>query len=118
MDCGCNSERIPMSTKSCRSFTPSFVFPLMFSKVPTTLSHTFFSTCITSMQCRTSSLHQYGRLKNIDRFFQMFFSTVFFLCFPNTISMFLTWLYTSSPLRGLDTTSSSGLPLNAFFNLR
>ncbi|BAU03058.1 hypothetical protein VIGAN_UM006300, partial [Vigna angularis var. angularis] len=72
----CNSDRIPMSAKSCLAFIPSLLFPLTFNKVPMTLSQTFFSTCITSIQCLTSSSHQYGSLKNIDRFFQMFFAEV------------------------------------------
>jgi len=34
---------MPMSTKSCRAFIPSFVFPFTFSKVPTTLSQKIFN---------------------------------------------------------------------------
>ena len=60
-DIGCNCLHIPISTKSWRHFKPSFVLPLMLRSVPIKLSHTFFSTCITSMQCLTSRSDQYGR---------------------------------------------------------
>ncbi|BAT88837.1 hypothetical protein VIGAN_05246300 [Vigna angularis var. angularis] len=72
-----------MSTKSKRAFTPSFVFPWMFSSVPIKLSQTFFSTCMTSMQCLTSNFDQYGRSKNIDFFFQGVATEDFFDVFPN-----------------------------------
>ena len=55
-DLGCNCDRIPISTCSWRVFKPSFVLPWMLRSVPITLSHTFFSTCITSIQCLISRL--------------------------------------------------------------
>ena len=84
-DCGRNSNRTPISTRSLRAFIPSFVFPLIFSNVPIILSQTFFSTCITSMQCLTSNFDQYGSSKNIDFFFHMFF-------IPLCLRVFHKWL--------------------------
>ena len=52
-DIGCNCSHIPMSTRFWRLFKPSFVLPLMLRRVPIKLSHTFFLTCITSIQWRT-----------------------------------------------------------------
>ena len=60
---------------------PSFVFPLMLRSVPIKLSHTFFSTCITSIQCLTSNLDQYGRSKKFDFFFQIFVTDDFFFTY-------------------------------------
>ena len=48
-DLGCNCDHMPISARSS-----SFVLSWMFRSVPMTLSHTFFSTCITSIQCLTS----------------------------------------------------------------
>src|SRR6266542_7126560 len=50
--------------------TLSFVLSFMFSNIPNALSHTFFSMCMTSMQCRTSRSFQYGKSQNTDLFFQ------------------------------------------------
>src|SRR6266542_1354810 len=55
---------------SSLALTPSFVLSFMFNNRPNTLSHTFFSTCMTWMQCRTSRSFQYGKSQNIDLFFQ------------------------------------------------
>src|SRR6266498_1109304 len=55
---------------SSLALTSSFVLSFMFSNIPNTLSHTFFSMCMTSMQCRTSRSFQYGKSQNIDLFFQ------------------------------------------------
>ena len=51
---GCNYDRIPILARSWQVFKPSFVLPWMLRSVPITLSHTFFSTCIISIQCLTS----------------------------------------------------------------
>jgi len=56
-DLRCNCDRIPISARSWRVFKPSFVLPWMLRRIPMTLSHTFFSTCITLIQCLTSRLH-------------------------------------------------------------
>jgi len=58
---GSNSSRMFNSIKSKRAFRPSFVFTLMLRSVPIKLSHAFFLTCLTSIQCMTSNLNQYGR---------------------------------------------------------
>src|SRR5438105_11559554 len=55
---------------SSLALTPSFVLSFMFSNIPNTLSHTFFSMCMMSMQCRTSRSFQYGKSQNTDLFFQ------------------------------------------------
>src|SRR6266542_3649707 len=52
------------------ALTPSFILSFMFSNIPNTLSHTFFSMCMTSMQCQTSRSFQYGKPQNTDLFFQ------------------------------------------------
>ena len=70
-DLGCNCDRMLMSARSWRVFKPSFVLPWMLRSVPMTLSHTFFSTCITLIQCLTSRSDQYRRSKKIDFFFHM-----------------------------------------------
>ena len=70
-DLGCNCSHIPISTKSLRVFKPSFVLPWMLRSVSMAISQTFFSTCITSIQCLTSTLNQYWRSNNIDLFFHM-----------------------------------------------
>jgi len=75
---GCNCDRIPMLARSWRVFRPYFVLSWMLRSVPMTLSHTFFSTCITSIHCQTSKSDQYGRSKKIDLFFHM---QVLFLSF-------------------------------------
>ena len=68
---GCNCDRIPISARSWQVFKPSFVLPWMLWSVPRTLSHTFFSTCITSIQCLISRSDQYGRSKKINLFFHL-----------------------------------------------
>src|SRR5438128_839404 len=55
---------------SSLTLTPSFILSFMFSNRPNTLSHTFFSMCMTSMQCRTSRSFQYGKSQNTYLFFQ------------------------------------------------
>src|SRR5881394_3500598 len=55
---------------SSLALMPSFVLSFMFSNIPNTLLHTFFSMCMTSMQCRTSRSFQYGKSQNTDLFFQ------------------------------------------------
>src|SRR5512138_3468969 len=72
---GCSSDRTPISSRSRRALRPSFVVPGLSSN-PIKLSHTFFSTCIKSMQWRTSRSFQYGSLQNIDFFFHMLLSFV------------------------------------------
>jgi len=79
---GCNSKRRPISTRSLRELISSFVFPLMFINVPIILSQTIFSTCMTSMQCLTSNLAQYGRSKNMDFFLPNASANNFLLSFP------------------------------------
>ena len=86
--CGCNYKRIPISTRSLRTFIPSFIFLLIFSNVPNILLQTFFSTYITSIECLTSNFDQYGSSKNIDFFLLMFFTMFFFCIFPKVT---LTW---------------------------
>jgi len=54
-------------------------FSLMLRSAPIKPSHTFFSTCITFIQCLTSNLDQYERSKKIDFFFQMFLTDDFLL---------------------------------------
>jgi len=70
-DLGCNCDHMPISARSWWVFKPSFVLPWMLRSVPMTLSHTLFSTCITSIQCLTFRLDQYRRSKKIDLFFHM-----------------------------------------------
>ena len=115
-DLGCNCDRIPISARSWGVFKPSFVLPWMLRSVPMTLSQTFFSTCITSMQCLTCRSDQYGRSKKIDLFFHMqvllFF---FFWVFPNIVFRCWTRWMTSSPVNGIGVVSCSWLPLNVFF---
>ena len=53
-DIGCNDARIPILARSWRVIKASFVLPWMLRSVPMTPSHTFFSTYLTSIQCRTS----------------------------------------------------------------
>ena len=77
-DIKCNCLHIPITTKSWWVFKSSFVLSLMLRSVPIKLSHTFFSTCITFIQFPTSRTNQYGRSKDIDLFFHMFFSIVSF----------------------------------------
>src|SRR6266540_5285281 len=55
---------------SSLELTPSFILSFMFSNISNTLSHTFFSMCMTLMQCRTSRSFQYGKSQNTDLFFQ------------------------------------------------
>ena len=82
-DIGCKCSCIPMSIRSWQHFKPSFVLPLMLRRVPIKLSQTFFSTCMTSIQCLTSRSDQYGRSKNTNLFFHMFASDDGFFCvFP------------------------------------
>jgi len=57
-DIGCNCFCMPISSRCWRHFKPSFVLPLMLRRVSTKLSQTFFSTCITSIQCLTSRSDQ------------------------------------------------------------
>src|SRR5512136_3336112 len=82
---GCSSERTPISSRSRRALRPSYVVPGLSSN-PIKLSHTFFSTCIKSMQWRTSRSFQYDSLQNIDFFFHMLLSFVF--CFSTCSSVF------------------------------
>ncbi|RDX76785.1 hypothetical protein CR513_43181, partial [Mucuna pruriens] len=64
------------------------------------LFKTLFSTCITSIQRLTSSLHLYGRSKNTNLFFHMFFSVHYFYVFPKKTSMSFTRSKTSSSIKG------------------
>ena len=94
------TQNIYHATKYCICLTPSFIFYLMLRNVPITLSQIFFSNCL------TSSLHQHGRLKNINCFFHMFFWVVFFCVFLNIISMLCTWSHTCWSLWSMDAISS------------
>jgi len=76
---GAKCLRTLISTKFSLFLTPSLLFLDILSNGPIILSHTFFSICITSRQYLTYKHFQYGRLKNIDRFFYTFFSIIF--CF-------------------------------------
>ena len=65
-----------------------------------TQSHTFFSTCITSIQCLTSRSDQYGRSKKMNLFFHMQLLLLsFFWIFPNTVFKPLEDLLTSQRYR-------------------
>ena len=67
----CNAFLILCDSRSFRDFTLSFVFPLMFSNVPTILSPTFFSICMKSRQCWTGLNFQYGSSRyHMLNFFQ------------------------------------------------
>ena len=115
---GASLGRIPISsTMSFRTLMPSLVFPGMFNNKPIKLSQTFFSTCMTSMQCLTSKYSQYGSFQNMDLFFQIFFGGAF-AHFPKTTSRFLTRLKVPFPSNGRRATPSSIFPLYAFFFLR
>jgi len=114
---GCNCDRMLMSARSWRVFKPSFVLPWMLRSVPMTLSHTFLSTCITSIQCLTSRSDRYGRSKKTDLFFHMQLLLLsFFWVFPNIVLRCSTHWKTCSPVNGIRAVSCSWLPLKAFFN--
>jgi len=87
-DIRCNWSSIPISARFWRVFKSSFVLPLILRSGLLTLSHTFFSTCITLIQCLTSRLDQYGSSKNINLFFHMQVLLVsFFWVFPTIVLM-------------------------------
>jgi len=107
-DLGCNCDCIPMSARSWRVSRPYFVLPWMLRSVPMTLSHTFFSTCITSIQCLISRSDQYGRSNKMGLFFHMQVLLLsFFWVFPNTIFRCWTRYKTYSPVNGIGTISCS-----------
>ena len=55
---GCSSGLMPSSCRSSHALRVSFAFPFISSNTPMRLSHTFFSTCITSIACLTSKSFQ------------------------------------------------------------
>ena len=116
-DIGCNYDRIPMSARSWQVFRPYFVLPWILRSVPMKLSHTFFSTCITSIQCLTIRSDQSGRSKKMDLFFHMQLLLLsFFRVFPNIVFRCSIRWKTCSPVNGIRAVSCSWLPLKAFFN--
>ena len=56
---------MPIFSKSIQAFIVSFVFPSMSSIVPTSVSNTFFSTCITSRLCLNFNFDQYRSSNNL-----------------------------------------------------
>jgi len=116
---GCNWARIPISARSWWVFKQSLVLPWMLRSVSMTPSHIFFPTCITSIQCLTSRLDQYGRSNNIDLFFHMQLLLFdFFWVFPNIVLMSSTHSRTYWPINGIGIISCSWLPWKSFFNHR
>jgi len=66
---GCNLGLNPISCKSSRAARLSFVFPFMSKIVPSMLSMTFLSMCMTSRLYRSKLSFQYDSLKKILFFF-------------------------------------------------
>ena len=69
---GWSSGLIPINLKSRRAFKWSLFFASKSSNVPITLSHTFFSICITSRLWRNKLSFQYGNSKNMLLFLQLY----------------------------------------------
>ena len=61
-----------------------FFLPTIFNKVPLTPSHTFFSTCITSILCFNFNFNQYSNLNKVH-FFVQFNSSSTCFCFLSTL---------------------------------
>ncbi|KAM3691168.1 hypothetical protein ACJW31_09G175000 [Castanea mollissima] len=61
--CKCKSLRMPISSKSFCALEVSlfFPFPRSFISVPKTLSHIFFSICMTSKLCLSFNIDQKGK---------------------------------------------------------
>jgi len=78
-DIGCNCSHIHILARSWWVFKPSFVLTWMLRSISMTLSYTFFSTCISLIQCLTSRSDQCGRSNNIDLFFHRKVLLFFFL---------------------------------------
>src|SRR6266542_4226453 len=102
---------------SSLALTPSFVLSFMFSNRPNTLSHTFFSMCMTWMQCRTSRSFQYGKSQNTDLFFQYADSSFPFFLILIEHNIDVTFSKSSIPLKGHGFTPVSVLSLNCLFHL-
>ena len=92
----CNSFLIFISYKFIITLSVSLVLPSMHNRIPTTLSHIFFSICMTSVLCLNFNFGQYSNSKNMFFFVQfsptsirLRFVSWFLLLFPNiTFSTF------------------------------
>ena len=114
---GAKCLRTLISTKFNLFLTPSLLFLDILSNGPIILSHTFFSIYITSRQYLTYKHFQYGRLKNIDRFFYTFFSIIFCFTFSQLVIRCFTFSFTCSLFKASGALFSSVDPLNAFRSL-
>ena len=84
----CNSFFMFKSSKSSLALTVYLVFPLIFIKVPTKLSHIFLSIWITSKICLIVNLDQYSNSKQMFLFVQFKSLVLFFLFLSLLFSFF------------------------------